>query len=77
MKLNLISKFTYSTYVQSSDSARDNIFVVLQIDTDNDGTADFPILFQPYYQSGKFIDNGPDQDKMKPNAWQTWDLIKG
>jgi hypothetical protein len=76
-KLNLISKFSFSTYVENRDSVRDNIFVAIQIDTDNDGLAEFPLLFQPCYQSGKYVNHGHDQGPILLRTWQTWDLKKG
>lgn len=76
--LSTITEFSYSTYIQKRDSTVDNVFVVLQIDINDDGIDDFPLVFNPQYQTGQFTQGvRPDQGATKMNTWQTWDLLRG
>jgi hypothetical protein len=73
-----ITELSYSTYVQISGAIVDNVFIVLQIDINNDGIVDFPVVFNPVYQTGHFVMGlGPDQGPIQMNIWQTWDLLNG
>jgi hypothetical protein len=76
--LSTITELSYSTYIQKRDSTEDNVFVVLQIDINDDGIDDFPLVFNTQFQTGKYIQGlRPDQGATKMNTWQTWDLLNG
>ena len=76
--LSTITEFSYSTYIQKRDSTVDNVFIVLQIDINDDGIDDFPLVFNPVYQTGRFTQSlRPDQGATKMKTWQTWDLLNG
>lgn len=73
-----ITELSYATYVQTSGAIVDNVFIVLQIDINNDGIVDFPVVFNPVYQTGHFVTGiGPDQGAIQMNTWQTWDFLNG
>ena len=77
-KLSNISKLSYSTYVQQSGSIADNIFIVIQLDINNDGIVDFPVVFNPIFQTGDYVQGlALDQGATLMNKWQTWDLLNG
>lgn len=76
--LSTITEFSYSTYIQKRDSTVDNVFIVLQIDINDDGIDDFPLVFNPVYQTGVFTQGlRPDQGATKMKTWQNWDLLNG
>lgn len=76
--LSTITEFSYSTYIQKRDSTVDNVFIVLQIDINDDGIDDFPLVFNPVYQTGRFTQGvGPDQGATKMKEWQNWNLLNG
>ena len=73
-----ITELAFSTYVRQSASVVDNLFVVVQIDVNGDGVVDFPVVFNPVYQTGHYAAGvGPDQGVIQLNQWQTWDLLSG
>ncbi len=76
--LSSISCLSYSTYVEKSGSLSDNIFIVIQVDVNGDGNVDFPLVFNPVFQTGDYVSGiGPDQGITKMNRWQKWDLSNG
>ena len=76
--LSTITELSFSTNVQRRDSTVDNVFIVLQIDVNDDGIDDFPLVFNTQYQTGKYLQGlRPDQGPTKMNTWQNWDLLKG
>jgi len=76
-----VSAFTelfYSTYIQSRTGDVDDAFIVLQIDIDGDSRFDFPIVFNPEFNTGHYVAGiGTDQGPTLLNTWQTWDLLHG
>jgi hypothetical protein len=77
-RLASVSELSYSTYVEQSGSLSDNIFVVIQVDINDDGLVDFPLVFNPVFQTGNYIAGvGPDQGVTLMSTWQNWDLLKG
>jgi hypothetical protein len=76
--LSDISSFSYSTFVQQSGSLSDDIFLVIQVDINSDGNVDFPIVFNPVFQTGNYVNGiAPDQGITQTDIWQTWDLLNG
>jgi hypothetical protein len=77
-KLSDITRLSYSTYVEQSGSISDNIFIVIQTDINDDGTVDFPVVFNPIFQTGSYVEGiGPDQGTTQSNVWQNWNLLDG
>lgn len=76
--LSDLTELSYSTYIEQRDSTVDELFVVLLIDTDGDRKADNNLVFDPRYQTGRFIVGlFPNQGSTKIGTWQTWDLLHG
>jgi len=76
--LNEISEISISTYIQERTVDRNTIYVVLQLDVNKDGIVDFPIVFDPYYQTTPWVKNKDlDQGPSVLGKWQTWDLYNG
>ena len=77
-RLTTISNLSVSTFVEQSGAIADNIFIVIQIDSDADGTVNFPMVFNPIFQSGNYVAGiGPDQGAIQSKTWQTWNLLTG
>ncbi len=76
--LSDLTELSYSTYIEQRDSTVDVLFVVLLIDTDGDRKADNNLVFDPRYQTGRFVVGlFPDQGSTKISTWQTWDALHG
>jgi len=76
--LSSITEFRYSTFIQSRQTNTDNIYVVLQVDRNNDGLTDDNLIFESRWQTGIWVAGIlPDQGPEIPNTWQTWDLLHG
>ncbi len=76
--LSSITELSYSTFVQQRDSTVDTNACVLEIDIDGDGINDVHLVFEPRYQTGKFVAGIlPDQGNSKKITWQTWDAFHG
>ena len=75
--LSAITELSYSTYIKLRDSTVDNIFIALQTDINSDGIWDYSLVFNPQYQTGRFVAGFPDQGPTLMNTWQTWNLLKG
>src|SRR4030095_2136045 len=68
-----ITEFSFSTFVELSADIDDNISVVLQIDVNEDGVFDFPMVFNTEYQTGNYVNGiAQDQGVTQLNIWQTW-----
>jgi hypothetical protein len=51
-------------------------YLILTLDTNNDGTADDSIVFEPLYQHG-YRSDIPDQGAIQVGAWQRWNAVVG
>ena len=76
-QLKFISAMSYSTYVVNRESEADNLYIVITVDTDGDKLPDMNLVFNPVYQSGKYVNGGHDQGPILLDTWQTWDCYKG
>ncbi|HEX8181042.1 MAG TPA: thrombospondin type 3 repeat-containing protein [Pyrinomonadaceae bacterium] len=84
---NELSALGYSTYAQSGGSSGQAPYLLLNIDNDNDGTADDFLFFEPVYQNGTYTtifpgDTVPNQCGtnpacVTPGQWQTWNALNG
>jgi hypothetical protein len=76
--LSSLTELRYSTFIEQRENNTDNVFVVLQLDRTGDGIVDDHFVFEPRYQTGKWVEGiAPDQGATVLNTWQTWDLLKG
>jgi hypothetical protein len=82
-KLSDLTSLSYSTYVQQTGSGGQAPYILLNIDTDNNGSIDDQLFFEPVYQTGTYSgDTVPDQCAGVPGCvatgqWQTWDALEG
>jgi hypothetical protein len=76
-QLKFIHQMSFSTYVEHRTGSTDNLYLVIQVDTSGDGVPDFPLVFNPIFQSGKYVNHGHDQGPIVDRTWQSWDCVKG
>ena len=73
-----LTELSYSGYVQQRDSTVEMPFIVMLVDADGDGKSEHNLVFDPRFQTGKYISGGfPDQGTTKEQVWQTWDALHG
>lgn len=77
LPLSTISELSFSTYVEQRGNSWDNAYIILTIDADNNGTVDFPLVFNTEFQTGSFLNGFPDQGQSILHTWQTWNLLAG
>ncbi|MBA3673998.1 MAG: hypothetical protein H0W75_03430, partial [Chitinophagaceae bacterium] len=77
--LSSITELSYSGFVEKRDSTVDTNALILEIDNNGDGLSDIHLIYEPRYQTGKFVAGTsiPDPGNSKTNTWQTWDGLKG
>ena len=77
--MSSITGLSYSGLVEQRDSTVDANSLILEVDTDGDNLSDFHLVFEPRYQTGKFVAGTllPDQGDSKMKIWQTWDAFRG
>ncbi|MDQ6755823.1 MAG: hypothetical protein M3004_02715 [Bacteroidota bacterium] len=77
--LSSITELSYSHFIEQRDSTVDANGLHLLADIDGDGVKDITIIFEPRYQTGKFVAGTsiPDQGNSEKNKWQTWDALHG
>ncbi len=77
--LSSLTELSYSAFVEKRDSTVDTNALVLEIDNNGDGISDIHVIYEPRYQTGKFVAGTsiPDLGNSKTNTWQTWDALKG
>lgn len=81
-----ITQLEYSTYVQNNNGGQ-AVYIILNVDRDNNGTIDDLLFFEPVYQNGAYATllysaPVPNQCGANPacvtlNTWQTWDADIG
>jgi hypothetical protein len=77
--LSSLTSLSYSTYIESRDTAADAPFLVMQVDsTGVNDSSDDHLVFDPRYQNPKYTNNAiPNQAASIENAWQKWDCFHG
>ncbi|MEJ7827890.1 MAG: hypothetical protein WKF91_06840 [Segetibacter sp.] len=76
--LSSLTELSYSAYVEQRDSTVEMPFIVILVDADGDGKSEHNLVFDPRFQTGKYIRGGfPDQGITKKNVWHTWDALHG
>jgi hypothetical protein len=73
---NELTGLSYSTYVQQPGSGGQAPYIILNVDYNNDGTADDNLFFEPLYQDATFCPANP-QPALVNGQWQTWDAFNG
>jgi hypothetical protein len=74
--LKTLSYSTLGTLIAGPTLSGQLPYLVLTLDTNNDGAADDSIIFEPLYQHGYRADI-PDQGAIQVGAWQRWDAVAG
>ena len=54
--LSSLTEFRYSTYIESRENNTDNVIIVLLVDKTMDGTVDDYLIFEPRFQTGKWVE---------------------
>lgn len=67
---------SYSTYVQQPGSGGQAPYIILDVDTNNDGVRDDLWFFEPVYQTAGFCPSN-SQPAIVTGAWQTWEALNG
>nr|MBA2760776.1 hypothetical protein [Segetibacter sp.] len=76
--LSSLTELRYSTFIESRENNTDNVLFVMLVDKTGDGRADDYLIFEPRWQTGKWVEGKvPDQGPTVLRKWQTWDLLKG
>jgi hypothetical protein len=76
-KLSDLTELRYSTYV-IQNNGQQAPYLILQIDTDLNGTVDDLLFFEPPYQNP--VDGNPslpNQGSVALNTWQSWNALSG
>lgn len=72
-----LTSLRYSTYVTNNVNCQAP-YLVLNIDTDEDGDVDDLLFFEPCYQNGTYTGSTvPDQGDVMLNTWQEWNALAG
>ncbi len=76
--LSSITELSYSAYVEQRDSTVEMPFIVILADADGDGKSEHNLVFDPRFQTGKYIAGGfPDQGITQERVWQSWNALHG
>lgn len=70
-----LTSLSYDTYVTSYVDSQAHA-ISLEIDTDNNGTADDRLWFEPAYQGAAYFPSFP-QGPLTTGTWQHWDALRG
>jgi hypothetical protein len=76
--LSALTELKYWAYRESSAVAGNHVMIVLNIDTDGNGSDDDVIFFEPRYQT--VATGNPtllDQGAIVDDTWKKWDALKG
>jgi hypothetical protein len=71
-----LSYSTLGTLIAGPTLAGQLPYIILTLDTNNDGAEDDSIVFEPLYQHGYRADI-PDQGAIQVGAWQRWNATAG
>lgn len=74
--LKALSYSTLGTLIAGQTLSGQLPYLILTLDTNNDGTADDSIVFEPLYQHG-YNSSLPDQGPIQVGVWQKWDAAAG
>ncbi len=75
--LSSLTTFRYSSYIQSRTNNTDDVYIVLQVDRTGDGLEDDRLIFEPRWQTGRWVAGVlPDQGPTLEKTWQRWDLLQ-
>jgi hypothetical protein len=74
--LKSLSYYTLGTLIAGPTLGGQLPYLVLTLDTNNDGAPDDSIIFEPLYQHG-FRSDIPDQGAIQVGVWQKWDAAAG
>jgi hypothetical protein len=74
--IKTLSYSTLGTLVAGPTLAGQLPYLVLSLDTNNDGVADDSLVFEPLYQHG-YRSDIPDQGPIQVGVWQRWDAMAG
>ena len=76
--LNALTELDYWAYRAASPDANNNVMIVLNIDTDGNGSADDVLVFEPRYQTPATGNPAlPNQGAILIGIWQKWNALKG
>ncbi|HVW67070.1 MAG TPA: LamG-like jellyroll fold domain-containing protein [Candidatus Peribacteraceae bacterium] len=76
-KLTDLTQLSYSTYV-THNSGCQAPYIVLDVDTNHNGTPDDLLFFEPCYQNGSYTGaTVPNQGNVTLNTWQQWNALTG
>jgi hypothetical protein len=77
VRLDTLTELSYSTYVEANLDTQ-AVYIILNVDHNDDGAFDDQLFFEPAYQTGTFSgDPVPNQGTVLLNTWQTWDALAG
>lgn len=74
--LTAFTEMSYYTYVQYNVSGQAPA-LELAIDTTGDGVAEDRLIFEPVYQTGRYIGPAQNGGQVVFNTWQKWDALIG
>ena len=78
VRLADITGLSYWGYVDEQGTGGQSVFVILNVDSDNDGSGDDQLFFEPVYQNGTFPgDPVPNQGTIALDTWQFWNARVG
>lgn len=75
--LSSLRSLGYCTYIKQWNGQQAP-YIILNVDTDNNGTVDEQLFFEPPYQTPSSGNPSlPDQGAVALNTWQCWDAFHG
>ena len=74
--LSSLTNLSYGAYVDHDGSGGQDVYLILNIDQNNDGTIDDFLFFEPVYQTAVYFPSHP-QSPIILNTWQNWDALNG
>ena len=74
--LTAFTEMSYYTYVQYNVNGQAPA-IELAIDTTGDGIGDDRLIFEPVYQTGRYLGPAQNGGQVVFNTWQKWDALIG